>query len=201
MKALGIYGGSFDPIHIGHLLLAESAREELGLEQIIFVPAFQSPLKTHPPLVTGEERLEMIRLAIGDHPFFTLSDVELKRTPPSYTVDTLLYYHDLFPDRELYLLMGQDSLNELMHWHQFREILRLAKIAVGTRPGFRPELPTVLSSYEHPTAESRGIIIFSNPTIDISSHQIRERIRGGRSVRYWVPLPVFAYITGKKLYI
>ncbi|NLW55411.1 MAG: nicotinate (nicotinamide) nucleotide adenylyltransferase [Firmicutes bacterium] len=200
MKALGIYGGSFDPIHLGHLLLAEAAREELGLEQVIFVPAGQSPLKTHSPLVTGEQRLKLIKLAIGDHPFFTWSDVELKRKPPSYTVDTLQYFRARYPDRELYMLLGQDALCDLERWHRFRDLFQLARLAVGARPGFPPELPPALRQYERPSAHSRGIVFFTNPLIEISSRQIRARLREGRSVRYQLPSLVLAYITEKKLY-
>ena len=109
MKALGIYGGSFDPIHLGHLLLAETAREELNLDQVIFVPAAQSPLKKHCPQISAADRLALIKLAIRENPGFTFSEVELKRKPPSYTVDTLRYFQQAYPEHELFLLMGQDA--------------------------------------------------------------------------------------------
>ncbi len=200
MKRIGIYGGSFDPIHLGHLLLAESAREELGLDQVIFVPAKQSPLKHNSPLVAGDERLKLIELSIQDHPFFSLSTVELERKPPSYTVDTLRYFRVRYPDDELYLLLGQDALCDLEQWHCFHDLFLLARIAVGARPGFPPAIPAALRQYERPSAHSRGIVFFANPLIEISSRQIRERLREGKSVRYQLPEPVFSYITGKKLY-
>ncbi len=201
MRPIGIYGGSFDPIHLGHLLLAESAREELSLDQVIFVPALQSPFKGHPPLVTGEEREEMIKLAVEDNKFLTVSGVELKRRPPSYTIDTLQYFNRVSPEQELYLLMGQDSLDDLMDWYKFEEIFLLAKIAVGARPGFPQTLPKALEKYKNLSRESRGIIFFTNPNIDISSSQIRERIRNRNSVRYWLPSRVLSYIEEKKLYL
>lgn len=200
MNRIGIYGGSFDPIHLGHLLLAEAAREELQLEKVIFVPALQSPLKNHAPLVSDGDRLELIKLAIADNPFFTFSPVELEREPPSYTVDTLLYFRRVYPDRKLFLLMGQDALNTLSAWHQFSLLFTLACVAVGVRPGFAPALPPDLEEYRRPSAKSKGIIFFHNPQVEISSSMIRERLRQGKSVRYWLEPKVLDYIHRKKLY-
>jgi nicotinate-nucleotide adenylyltransferase len=200
MKALGIYGGTFDPIHLGHLLLAESAREELKLEKVIFVPALQSPLKSHAPLISNQDRLALTKLAISDNPYFTVSPVELKRAPPSYTVDTLQYFHQLYPDWQLFLLMGEDSLHTLTEWFQFRTIFRLAKLAIGARPGVAPSLPLELKAYQWPSQESRGFVYFHNPKVDISSSAVRERLRLGKSVKYWLTPQVLTYIKKHKLY-
>lgn len=201
MKSIGIYGGSFDPIHIGHLILAESACEELGLEKVIFVPALQSPLKGHLPLVTGEDRLHMIQRAIEGNQYFTYSKVELERKPPSYTIDTLLFFRKVFPEYRLYLLMGQDSLDELLYWHQFHEILQLARIGVGARPGFERTLPPLLQEYEDQSMKSQGIVFFRNLTVGTSSSEIRERLKQGKSIRYLLPTEVYNYIMERKLYI
>ncbi|HEY8391925.1 MAG TPA: nicotinate-nucleotide adenylyltransferase [Capillibacterium sp.] len=201
MNRIGIYGGSFDPIHLGHLLLAEAAREELRLDQVIFVPALQSPLKDHPPLVRNEDRLELVKLAIADNPFFTVSAVELERKPPSYTVDTLLYFHRVYPGREFFLLMGQDALNTLPAWRNFPALFTLACVTVGLRPGFSPAWPPELEKYRIPSEESKGLVFFHNPQVEISSSQIRERLHSGKSVRYWLTPAVLDYILRKKLYI
>lgn len=200
MKTLGIYGGSFDPIHLGHLLLAEAAREELKLEKVIFVPALRSPLKSHAPLISDHDRLALINLAISDNPFFTVSPVELGRKPPSYTVDTLQYFRELYPDRRLFLLMGQDSLHTLTEWFQFRTIFRLATLAIGARPGVSSTLPADLKAYQFPSPAGCGFVYFSNPQVEISSSTIRERLRLGQSVKYWLTPQVLAYIQEHKLY-
>ncbi len=200
MKRIGIYGGSFDPIHLGHLLLAEAAREELQLDQVIFVPALQSPLKDHAPLVSDGDRLLLIKLAIADNPYFTFSPVELEREPPSYTVDTLLYFHRIHPGRKLFLLMGQDALNTLSAWHQFPTLFALACVAVGVRPGYAPTLPPDLEEYWRPSEKSQGLVFFHNPQVEISSSMIRERLQRRKSVRYWLEPKVLNYILRKKLY-
>ncbi|HHW13218.1 MAG TPA: nicotinate (nicotinamide) nucleotide adenylyltransferase [Firmicutes bacterium] len=200
MKAIGIYGGSFDPIHLGHLLLAETAREELALEQVIFVPAAQSPLKKHRPYISDADRVELIKLAIRENPGFTLSEVELKREPPSYTVDTLNFFRQAYPDHALFLLMGQDSLNTLTGWHRFEQLFTLATLAVGVRPGFPAQVPPALEAFRAPSAQSKGIVFFHNPEVAISSSAIRERLRLGKSVRYWLEPQVLKYILANKLY-
>lgn len=200
MKALGIYGGSFDPIHLGHLLLAEAAREELALDKVFFVPAAQSPMKNHRPYISDTDRLELIKLAIKENPSFTFSEVELKRKPPSYTVDTLRFFHQAYPDYELFLLMGQDSLNTLTGWRQFTQLFSLATLAVGVRPGYPLQVPAELEAYRRPSAQSKGIVFFHNPEIAISSSAIRERLRLGKSVRYWLEPQVLKYILANNLY-
>ncbi|NLC53300.1 MAG: nicotinate (nicotinamide) nucleotide adenylyltransferase [Firmicutes bacterium] len=200
MKTLGIYGGSFDPIHLGHLLLAEAAREELALDNVVFIPAAQSPMKNHRPYISDADRLELIKLAIQDNPSFTFSDVELKRKPPSYTIDTLSFFCQTYPNHQLFLLMGQDSLNTLTGWRHFTQLFSLATLAVGVRPGFPSRVPQALAAYQHPSAQSKGIVFFDNPEVGISSSAIRERLRLGKSVRYWLAPQVRKYILENKLY-
>ncbi len=191
---MGIYGGSFDPPHMGHLLLAESAREELDLEKVFFVPARQTPLKNRPSLATPEERWAMVNLAVEGNPFFETSRVELLREPPSYTIDTVRYFRQRFPGAEFWFILGEDVLAEFHHWRQYRELLQLTGIGVGKRPGGPGRFPAALEEYRE------KIRFFSHPGIEISSQTIRERIRQGRSVRYWVPEKVREYILQHRLY-
>lgn len=191
---MGIYGGSFDPPHMGHLLLAESAREELVLEKVFFIPARQTPLKNQPPLATPEERWNMLTLAIEGNPFFETSRVELLREPPSYTIDTVRYFRQRFPKAEFWFILGEDVLEEFHRWHRYRELLQLTGVGVGKRPGCQRRFPAALEEYRE------KIRFFPHPGIEISSHMIRDRIRKGQSVRYWLPDKVREYILQSRLY-
>lgn len=198
-KKLGIYGGSFDPIHLGHLLLAESAREELGLDQVVFVPAKRSPFKPNFAPIGDDHRWRMLLLAIEGNPGFSASRVELEREPPSYTVLTIEYFSHVYPDTELWLIMGQDTLLDFAQWYQYRRLLQQAKIAVGRRPGFTDdegvELPQELNAYAH------RFSFFSNPVFAVSSREIRERIKQGRSANYLLLPKVYDYIVKNRLYL
>lgn len=206
MTRIGLFGGSFDPPHLGHLLLAESAREELQLDKVYFIPARQSPLKGWAAFATSEERLAMVGLAVADNPFFAVCRVELDREPPSYTVDTVKYFHGLFPEAELWLILGEDNLAELHRWHRVDELLGLARVGVGKRPGnngnsgycangSRDEkrFPVLVGREER-------IRFFAHPAIELSSQEIRERIQAGRSIYYRVPEKVREYIEKHRLY-
>jgi nicotinate-nucleotide adenylyltransferase len=183
--ALGLFGGTFDPIHWGHLLLAESAREALGLTQLQFVPARVPPHKQDQQVTATEHRLAMLELAIADNPAFALCRWELEQTGPSYTVDTLRHMQ-AEGWGPIYLLIGGDSLAQLPTWREPEAIRQLATLVVVDRPGWRPDVD--------------GVQVLGLPQIDVSSTAVRERVRQGRSIRYWVPEAVRAYIEAQKLY-
>ena len=181
---IGIFGGSFDPIHHGHLILARAAREELGLDRILFIPAHVSPHKTGTKPATAQDRLSMVQLAIEGEPGFEASDLELHRPPPSYTVETLCELAAQRPDDEFTLLIGADNVAKFDTWREPDKIRRLARIAVLERTG---------SEVPHDWPAVRRVI-------DISSTDIRVRVAAGRSIRYLTPDSVCDYIISQGLY-
>ncbi|MFM7058847.1 MAG: nicotinate-nucleotide adenylyltransferase [Planctomycetota bacterium] len=197
---LGILGGTFDPVHYGHLLIAETCRERLQLDQVRFVPALQSPLKTDEPQVDGHARADMVQLAVSGCPAFVVDRRELRRSPPSWTIDTLRSFRAEFPDAELVLLLGADSLKDLPRWKEPEEILKLARIAACNRPGL-PELSdnTVRTWLGDDLA--KGVTPVQIPGTDISSTELRQRIRSGRSIRFLTPRAVEAFLTEHRLYV
>ncbi|RMG65970.1 MAG: nicotinate-nucleotide adenylyltransferase [Calditrichaeota bacterium] len=194
IKRIGLLGGSFDPIHWAHLLLAEIARESAGLERVVFIPARQNPLKEHPTKASGEDRLAMVQLAVADNPAFTASDLELNRSGPSYTVDTLEAFAATYPppDHELFFIIGKDNLNDLHRWHRPDRILQLCRLLVFERPHI-PLTPEAEAYLERVT-------FLEGPQLDISATQIRRRVQAGQTIRYFVPEPVRAYILTHHLY-
>jgi nicotinate-nucleotide adenylyltransferase len=181
---IGIFGGSFDPVHHGHLILARAAREELGLDRIVFIPANMSPHKTDTRPATAEDRWNMVNLAIKGEDGLTASDVELRRPAPSYTVDTLRDFRAEQPDDEFVLLIGADNVAKFDTWREPQEIRRLAPIAVLDRAGNE-------AAHDWPVVRRQ---------IDISSTDIRTRVTAGRSIRYLTPASVCDYITAQGLY-
>jgi len=199
MQKIGVYGGSFDPIHLGHLLLAESAREELGLDQVIFVPAKRSPLKPNSSVAGDEHRWKMLLLAIEDNRHFVGSRVELDRKSPSYTVLTMESFAQAYTKAELWLILGEDTLIDFDHWYQYQRLLQITKIAVGARPGFNVNgkkgvLPQQIRNY------AERFEFFSNPLFAVSSREIRERLKNGSSVSYLLLPKVKEYIFKHRLY-
>ena len=199
MIRLGLFGGSFDPPHAGHLLLAESAREELHLEKVYFIPARQSPLKGWSAFASPEERWEMVNLAVANNPFFDVSRVELEREPPSYTVDTVEHFHGLFPEAELWLILGEDNLAELHHWYCWDRLLNLAGVGVGKRPDCRARAEK--KRFPALAGHEEKIRFFPHPEIELSSQEIRERIQKGLSIRYRLPEKVREYIEKRRIYV
>lgn len=189
----GIYGGSFDPVHLGHLLLAETAWEEMGLDELLFIPANRSPLK-ETGAATAEQRWTMLNLAVKDRMGFTTSRLELDRQPPSYTVETLHALTSQYPADEWVLILGADSLKDFAIWRSSKEIMEMASVAVGNRPGHHRELPGTLQSYR------QRFTFLSGPCCELSSTEIRKRVSNGRSIRYRVPLEVEDFIRGTGLY-
>lgn len=193
MKKLGVFGGSFDPIHLGHLLLAEAAWEALNLDKLLFIPAQRSPWK----IETGaspEQRWEMTKLAVDGRPGFEVSRLELDRTPPSFTIDTLEALRLQFHEHELWLIIGADAIGDFPLWHRSGEILAIAHLAVGQRPGETVKIPPQL------TEHSERVCILPGPCCDISSTEIRQRIAENRSIHYRVPSSVIEYIQRNRLY-
>ncbi len=188
---IGILGGTFDPVHIGHLIIAEEARCRLRLDQVIFVPARTSPLKQGGDgLFDDQARYAMVCAAIASNPAFAVSRIDLDRQPPSYTVDTLrLMRAELGPQHEYYFVLGADSLLTLAEWRSPREIIRMARLAVVSRPGYPPDVDRLEARIPGITAAT---VILEGPTVGISSTDIRRRLQNGLSVRYLVPDAVLA---------
>jgi nicotinate-nucleotide adenylyltransferase len=194
---LGLFGGSFDPPHYGHLLAAQEAGWHLKLDRVLFLPARQNPLKRGEPTSPAEDRCAMVNLAIADNPLFELSRLDLDRPPPSYTADLLRTLAS--PDRELFFVVGADILPELPRWREPSEILRLARLAVVNRPGSpRPDPAAV----EAVLPGSRGRIeLVRSPGIGIAARELRHRVRTGQPIHYLTPPAVERYITEHRLYL
>ena len=194
---LGVFGGTFDPVHLGHLVLAECAREALSLEQVVWVPAGDPWRKSDRPVSAAKDRIELVRLAIKGNPAFELSTVETERAGPSYSAETLTALAAARSGAELFFLLGLDALEDLTHWHEPHKILELAKVAAASREGRR------LDAYQL-DAMLLGLgartVWFDMPRLDISATELRERAAAGRSLRYLVPAAVEAYIGEHGLY-
>ena len=200
-QRIGLLGGTFDPIHMGHLLLATHSYDELGLDRVMFIPARLPPHKGK-PTVGAEDRLAMVRLAVGDDERFLVCDCELARAEPSYTIDTVRQLKDsLGGDSELLWLIGSDMVADLPDWHKVGELVKLIEIIVVGRAGqAEPDysaLAPALTVEQIDRLKARAINL---PLIDISSTGIRERLRRTKSVRYLVPSSVQQYITDHQLY-
>ena len=194
---LGVFGGTFDPIHTGHLIVAEDARAALSLDQVLFVPAGEPWFKSYRRITPAHHRLAMVRLAIDGNPYFSATDIEIARSGPSYTVDTLAQLRDERPDAELFVILGIDALREIDRWHQPRRLFQMAQVAGMARPGASLD-PSVLNA-SIPGASDR-LRIVNGALIDISGTDIRRRIASCLSVRYRVPPTVEAYIRDEGLY-
>lgn len=210
-KAIGIFGGTFDPIHYGHLRMAEELANALSLEEVRFIPAGQPPHRAS-PRTDAKHRLEMTRLAITGNPRFVLDDREVREPRASYTFDTLTSLrHELGADRPLWLLMGADAFLGLTAWKEWRQLFNLAHIAVAHRPGYRltqsDMLPDILRrELEHrrcdapPASPAESIFLKPVTALDISATGIRQHLSSGTSARYLLPDTVLNYIQQQHLY-
>jgi nicotinate-nucleotide adenylyltransferase len=183
MTRVGVFGGTFDPVHVGHLAIANAALDELGLGRVYFVPARRSPLKQDGPVASAEDRLAMLTAATAKEPRFRVSSVELDREGPSFTVDTL---EALRREGELFLILGSDAYADFDKWREPERIRKLATIVLAARPG-APNAP----------AQAR---MLDSPLMDISSRELRARAARGRSLRYLVPKAALRYIEEHRLY-
>lgn len=196
---LGILGGTFDPIHYGHLVVAEECRARLGLDVVLFIPAGQPPHKRGRIVSPAEHRVEMVRLAIASNPGFELSRIEVDRVGPSYTVDTLARLREEYgPSTRLYFVVGMDALAEILTWHQPARLLSLCQVVAVTRPGFADfDLAALESAI--PDARRR-ICVLAAPELRISSSDLRRRVARGLPIKYQVPEPVEEYVYRHGLY-
>jgi len=185
LKKIALYGGTFDPIHHGHLIVAREALERLGTEEVIFIPARVSPLRKNAPVARDEIRLLMIRVAIENEPGFAVDDCELRRPPPSYTIDTIEQIRQRKGDSTIYCLVGEDNVDKLTKWRRFADLEKMVRFVVLDRTGQRP-------SHVYPVIRRK---------IDISATEIRKRVATGRSIRYFVPSAVEEIIRREKLYL
>lgn len=198
-KNIGIMGGTFDPIHLGHLITAEAVREQIPLDEVIFIPAALPPHKLERRVVPAAKRLFMTKLAIEGHPSFVLSDMELKRKGPSYSSDTLrALRRDYGEGADFYFITGADAASELYTWHDAAYILTVCQVVATTRQGATLDRET-LARYFAPELLQR-ILPLETPAIGISSTDIRQRLKLGKSIRYLVPEAVADYIYKEGLY-
>jgi nicotinate-nucleotide adenylyltransferase len=197
---LGVLGGTFDPPHVGHLILAEEARLALELDQVLFVPAGAPWRKAGQELSPREDRLAMVQLAVGDSPHFAVSILEIEREGPSYTAETLAALQQQLPDdSEIFFIVGQDSLADLPSWRQPQRIILLARLAVAARTAWESAKADALEK-EVPGISQR-LVWLDMPRIDISSTAVRDRVRQGLSIHYRVPPAVEEYIRQHRLYV
>ena len=183
MSRIGVFGGTFDPVHAGHLAIANAALDELGLDRVYFVPARRSPLKHDGPIASAEDRIAMLNAAIADESRFRVSRAEVDREGPSFTVDTL---ESLRGEGELFLILGSDAYADFDRWREPERIRELANVVLAARPG-APNAPA-------------GMRMLDAPLMDISSRELRARAARGRSLRYLVPEAVLRYIEEHRLY-
>jgi nicotinate-nucleotide adenylyltransferase len=198
-RKIGILGGTFNPVHLGHLLTAQDALEQLGLERVIFIPSATPPHKVVDKLATGRDRLRMIKLAIRGNDRFGVDDIEIKRGGKSYTVDTLTALRERNPRADLYFIIGADSLQELHLWREVARLVTLCTFVTVPRPGFKPE-PVIDPRLDAATRRRLRQHVLRGHACDIASRDIRARVSGGRSIRYLVPDAVRFYIEKNRLY-
>jgi nicotinate-nucleotide adenylyltransferase len=185
LKKIAIYGGTFDPVHHAHLILARQAIETLGLDKVILVPAAISPLKKAAPVASGEVRLAMLQVAVKGEPEFEVNECELLRPPPSYTIDTVEDIRRRECDAAIYCLIGEDNVEQLPRWHRFAELEKIVRFVVLDRSGKQP-------SHSYQLIHRR---------IDISATEIRRRVAQNESIRYLLPDSVEEIIQREKLYL
>lgn len=189
MKRIGILGGTFNPIHIGHLVMAQTALDKMKLEKVIFVPAFLPPHKSSQGVIKPKHRFEMVRLSIKGNPYFEISDYEINQKRKSYSIYTLQHFRKILPkSTQLSFIIGYDSWANLHRWKFVKDILKVASFIVVNRPGF---------SVKEGSVPIQSVVM---PGMDISSTYIRQSIAAGRNVKYLLPDPVIAYIKKHKLY-
>ncbi len=196
---LGVFGGTFDPVHVGHLLLAEACRDALSLAEVRWIPAREPPHKPGAVITAGKQRVEMLEFATAGYPEFVIDSRELKRPGPSFTVDTLRELQQEFPEAELFLLIGADSVHELQTWKLPAEIAALATIVGVNRRGVPAVNPQALTG-QLPAEVLSRLVAVEMPGVDISASDLRDRVRHGRSIRYQVPRAVEMYVREHRLY-
>ena len=198
MKKYGIFGGSFNPIHYGHLMLCEYIKEEMGLDKVIFIPTGNPPHKELE--LSAEDRYEMVRLAISPNPDFEISDIETTRVKKSYTVDTIRELKKIYKEEKLYFLIGLDSLFQLKTWMKIGDLSQEIEFVVALRPGYldKEEINKEIDFLRENFGTKINLI--KTPLYEISSTDLRDRIREGKSLRYLIPKKVLDYIEESGFY-
>jgi nicotinate-nucleotide adenylyltransferase len=197
-KQIGLFGGTFDPPHLGHLILASEAYSQLGLDRLLWILTPDPPHKQEQLISPVEHRLAMVKLAIVDNPIFELSRVELDRPGPHYTLDTVEAISEKYPDADITPIIGGDSLRDLPKWHKSKELLYACHwVGVMRRPGEEPDLRDLEDKL--PGISSK-VHYVDAPLLEIASREIRNRAATGKPFRYYLPLPVFEYIEEHELY-
>lgn len=194
MKKIGIMGGTFDPIHLGHLLAAETALEACGLDEVWFIPSAGPPMKLGDPGADGASRLEMVKMATAPHPRFKAVDLELQRGGVSYSYDTVKDLRERYPDFSFAYIIGSDRINDLQHWHRSEELAELVTFIGVERPDEAADTEAL------PAYLRDRLVLAVMPQIGISSTDIRQRRLKGNSIRYLVTENVYEYIAEKGLY-
>jgi nicotinate-nucleotide adenylyltransferase len=198
MQTIGIFGGTFDPPHLGHLILASEAQAQLGLDRLLWVLTPDPPHKQGQSIAPLEHRLAMLQLALADGPEFELSSVDMDRPGPHYALDTVTILASINPEADLVYLMGGDSLRDLPFWHRPKDFVAACRqIGVMRRPGDAIYLPRLEKQFPGLTAKVRFV---EAPLLEIAAHEIRARIAGGRPFRYFLPPEVYRYIEEHTLY-
>ena len=198
-RKVGILGGTFNPIHLGHLLMAQDALEQIGLERVVFIPSAEPPHKQFEGNSTVRQRLAMVRLAIRGNARFTVDDLEIRRGGKSYTIDTLTELRRRDSRAQWYFIIGGDSLGELHRWKRVERLVRLCTFVTVPRPGFKTK-PVVDPKLDAATLRRLRQSVLRGHACDISSRDIRARIAQGKSIRYLVPDAVWHYIETHRLY-
>lgn len=200
-KSIAIMGGTFDPIHFGHLAAAEAVRYFLGIDKILFVPTGNPYYKQKSGVTDKEIRYEMVSLAIKSNPYFEVSRIELDREGNTYTVDTLNALNELYNGEvKIYFIMGADSLNKIIYWKNVEEIFKLCEVVAVTRPGFNKDKLKV-NINEMRKKFNAKVHFVEIPGLDISSTEIRERVKRGMPIKYLLPECIENYIINQKLYL
>jgi len=196
---IGVLGGTFDPIHMGHLIVAEEIRGQLDLAEVLFVPAGEPWLKANNAISPAEHRVQMVRLAIADEPAFKLSTVEIERAGPSYTIDTIAQFNSqIGAGDKLFFILGWDNLMQLPQWREPSRLVQMCSLVAVPRVGYpSPDLNTLAAAIP---GLSPSIILLNTPQIEISSSEIRNRVARGLSIHHLVPEPVEKYIREHNLY-
>ena len=198
---IALFGGTFDPVHLGHTAVTEFAAKKINASKVIFIPAKRSPLKTSSPAAGDEHRVNMIKLAIENMPLFEMSDYELNNKPPSFTINTVKFFTDAFLETEIYWLLGADSIKGLGHWYKIDELIDCCHICVMYRAGFpAPDFSRYANLLGKEHVEKLEADVIETPLIDISSTNIRRMIKEGQDIKGLVAPEVAAYIQEHGLY-
>jgi nicotinate-nucleotide adenylyltransferase len=198
-KKIGLFGGTFNPVHLGHLIIANIFLEEAGLDEVVFIPASVSPFKIeNDEILDSEQRLKLIDLSINNNPNFSVSDYEITKGGISFTYETVKHFSEIYSDAALYWLIGGDQYKSFHKWKNYKKILENANLAVAFRQG--SFLKADSDNINKHLSSPNNILFLNSPIIEISSSEIRERIKSGKSIKYLVSYEAEKYLLEKNLY-